>query len=170
MSEVFVNRVAESALTTLDLEELGGKFETMVFDLTPFLFMGLILKEKDYREALRVHDWSVYAGKLVTIICSTDAIIPMWANMLAATYLEPVALGVVYGDESTAREKWLLQKVAEMNEEDYQGKRVVVKGCGDVPVGESVYVAVTAKLRPVVKSIMYGEPCSTVPIYKEKKV
>jgi hypothetical protein len=170
MSEVLINRVSESALTTLDLEELGGKCETMVFDLKPFLFMGLILKEKDYREALRVHDWSIYAGKLVTIQCSADAIIPMWANMLAAVYLEPVALGVVYGDESAAREKWLLQKVAEINTTDYLGKRVVVKGCGDEPVSESVYVAITAKLRPVVKSIMYGEPCSTVPIYKEKKL
>lgn len=169
MSEVLINRVTESALTSLDLEELGGKIGVMVFDLKPFLFMELILKEKDYREALRQHDWSVYAGKLVTIQCSADAIIPMWANMLGATYLQPVALGVVYGEENTAREKWLLQKVAEINLDDYRGKRVVVKGCGEEPVGESVYVAITAKLRPVVKSIMYGEPCSTVPIYKEKK-
>jgi hypothetical protein len=169
MSEVLINRVTESALTSLDLEELGGMVEVMVFDLKPFLFMELILKEKDYREALRQHDWSVYAGKLVTIQCSADAIIPMWANMLAAIYLEPVALGVVYGEERVAREKWLLQKVAEINTEDYRGKRVVLKGCGDEPVSEAVYVAITAKLRPVVKSIMYGEPCSTVPIYKEKK-
>lgn len=170
MAEIFVNKVAESGLLTLDLETLGGKHDWAVFDLRPFLFMELILKEKDYREALKQHDWEQYRGKLVAVYCSADAIIPMWAYMLAATFLEPVADGVVFGTPETARQQWLLNKVAQLDVSEYEGKRVVVKGCGDEPVGEAVYLAATVRLRPVVKSIMYGEPCSTVPIYKQKPV
>ncbi len=168
MTEPFVNRVAESGLVTLDLEELAGKNDWVVFDLKPFLFMELILKEKDFREALRTHDWSQYAGKLVSVYCSADAIIPMWAYMLIGSYLQPMALAVLYGNPEAARQQWLMQKVEALPPGEYAGKRVVIKGCGDEPVSEAVYLAATVKLRPVVKSIMYGEPCSTVPIYKQK--
>jgi Protein of unknown function (DUF2480) len=170
MSDVFVNKVAESGLVSLDLEELAGKNEWVVFDLKPFLFMELMLREKDYREALKVHDWNMYTGKLVSVYCSADAIIPMWAYMLAGTYLQPVAAGVVFGNPETARQQWLLDKIANLDVSAFEGKRVVIKGCGDEPVGESVYLAATVKLRPVVKSLMYGEPCSTVPIYKQRPV
>ena len=130
--------------------------------------MELILKEKDFREALKNHDWSVYQDKLVAVFCSTDAIIPMWAYMLIGSYLQPVAAGVVYGHPGQVKEKWLMEKIASINVHDYADKRVVIKGCGDEPIGEAAYLAITVKLRPVVKSIMYGEPCSTVPIYKQR--
>ncbi len=170
MADVMVNKVAESGLITLDLEELLGGYQVAGFDLKPFLFMELILKEKDFREALKEHDWSIYAGKVTAVFCSTDAIIPVWAYMLVGTYLQPVAAGVVYGQPEQAKEKWLLEKISSLNTDDFAGKRVVVKGCGEEPVGESAYLAVTVKLRPVVKSLMYGEPCSTVPIYKHRSL
>ncbi len=170
MAEVIINRVSESLLTSLDLEELAGKNTWETFDLKSFLFMELILKEKDYREALKQFDFSPYQGKMVAVTCSTDAIIPMWAYMLAGVYLEPVASGVFFGNVQQAKEALLLQEINKINLEDYLGKRVVVKGCGDEPIGEAVYLAITVKLRPVVKSIMYGEPCSTVPIYKQKPI
>jgi hypothetical protein len=168
MAEVFINKVAESGLVTLDLEELGGKNEWMVFDLKPFLFMELILKEKDFREAIRVHDWNQYENKLVAVYCSADAIIPMWAYMLVGSSLQPVAAGVVFGSLVVAKQQWLIEQVAKLDTGEFAGKRVVIKGCGDEPVSEGVYLAATVKLRAVAKSIMYGEPCSTVPIFKQK--
>ena len=168
MEETFVNKVAESGLITFDLEEYYPKGEIKIFDLKDFLFMGLILKEKDYRAALQSTDWEVYKDKYVAILCSVDAIIPMWANMLAASYLQPITKDVVFGDEKKLIETILIKKINEVKGEDYTDKRVVVKGCGDVTIPESAYVEITNKLRPFVKSIMYGEPCSTVPIYKKK--
>jgi hypothetical protein len=168
MSEVIVNKVAESGLLTIDLEEYYPKGEIKIFDLKEYLFMGLILKEKDYRAALLTTDWEQYRDKYVAITCTADAIIPMWANMLAATYLQPIAKDVVFGDEKKLTETILLKRLNEINAEDFTDKRIVVKGCGDVAIPESAYVEITNKLRPVAKSIMYGEPCSTVPIYKKK--
>ncbi len=168
MEETFVNKVAESGLITFDLEEYYPKGEIKIFDLKDFLFLGLILKEKDYRAALQSTDWEVYKDKYVAILCSADAIIPMWANMLAASYLQPITKDVVFGDEKKLVETILIKKISEVKGEEYTDKRVVVKGCGDVAIPESAYVEITNKLRPFVKSIMYGEPCSTVPIYKKK--
>lgn len=168
MADIFINRVAESGIISLDLEELGGGVSWQVFDLKPFLFMELILKEKDFREALKNYDWSVYSGKMVSVYCSVDAIIPIWAYMLIASYLYTVADTVIFGTVEEAKQQWLLKMVDSINAEDYSGKRVVIKGCGDEPIGEAVYLAATLKLLPVVKSIMYGEPCSTVPIFKKK--
>lgn len=168
MEETFVNKVAESGLITFDLEEYYPKGEIKIFDLKDFLFMGLMLKEKDYRAALQSTDWEVYKDKYVAILCSADAIIPMWANMLAASYLQPITKDVVFGDEKKLVETILIKKISEVKGEEYTDKRVVVKGCGDVAIPESAYVEITNKLRPFVKSIMYGEPCSTVPIYKKK--
>ena len=168
MEETFVNKVADSGLITFDLEEYYPKGEIKIFDLKDFLFMGLMLKEKDYRAALQSTDWEVYKDKYVAILCSADAIIPMWANMLAASYLQPITKDVVFGDEKKLVETILIKKISEVKGEEYTDKRVVVKGCGDVTIPESAYVEITNKLRPFVKSIMYGEPCSTVPIYKKK--
>ena len=168
MEETFVNKVADSGLITFDLEEYYPKGEIKIFDLKDFLFMGLILKEKDYRAALQSTDWEVYKDKYVAILCSADVIIPMWANMLAASYLQPITKDVVFGDEKKLVETILIKKISEVKGEEYTDKRVVVKGCGDVTIPESAYVEITNKLRPFVKSIMYGEPCSTVPIYKKK--
>ena len=168
-SDTMVNRVAESALVALNLEDLYPAHPLVSFDLKPFLFMGLILKEKDYRAALKEVDWNLYADVVVAVHCSADAIIPMWAYMLAASYLQPVAKRVVFGTEAAVRERLLLDAIEAMPVEDYRDKRVVVKGCGELPIGETAYLEVTAKLRPVALSIMYGEPCSTVPIYKRPK-
>ncbi len=163
-----MNKVAESGLVTIDLEHYYPRGETKVFDLKDYLFMGLILKEKDFREALRQQDWSQYEGKNVAVTCSADAVIPMWAYMLVVTYLQPLAGEVVLGDEKELTRQLLLKNIAAIHADEYTGKRVVVKGCGDVPVGESAYMEITKILLPVARSIMYGEPCSTVPVYKNQ--
>ena len=168
MENIIINKVAESALTSLDLEEYYPKGETAVFDLKDHLFMGLILKEKDFRTALQTLDWEQFRNKNVAITCSVDAIIPMWAYMLVASYLTPVAKEVVFGEEKNILNTLLVRNISQIKGEEYTDKRVVVKGCGDVPIPEAAYVEITNKLRPFVKSIMYGEPCSTVPIYKRK--
>ena len=168
MENIIINKVAESALTSLDLEEYYPKGETAVFDLKDHLFMGLILKEKDFRTALQTFDWEQFRNKNVAITCSVDAIIPMWAYMLVASYLTPVAKEVVFGEEKNILNTLLVRNISQIKGEEYTDKRVVVKGCGDVPIPEAAYVEITNKLRPFVKSIMYGEPCSTVPIYKRK--
>ncbi|MDB5221844.1 MAG: hypothetical protein JWN83_511 [Chitinophagaceae bacterium] len=167
MEDVFVNKVAESGLVTLDLEEYYPKEETAVFDLKDHLFMELILKEKDYREALKNLDWTSYQNKNVAITCSADAVIPMWAYMLAATYLQPVAKEVVFGTEDFLHRTLFLKNLSRINVNEFTDKRVVIKGCGDKSISETAYVEITKLLTPVVKSIMYGEPCSTVPIYKK---
>ena len=168
MSEVLLNKVTESALTTIDLEDYFPKESIAVFDLQPFLFMGLILKEKDFREALKTHDWQQYEGKNVAITCSADAIIPMWAFMLVAVFLQPLASHIVFGTEKNMQAEMLIANIRNISPQDFEDKRVVIKGCGDLPIGEAAYVEITKLLRPVAKSIMYGEPCSTVPIYKRK--
>jgi len=168
MAGEIVNKVASSGLITLDLESFYPKEEIVVFDLKPHLFMELILKEKEFREALQQHSWEQYQDKVVAVTCTADAIIPMWAYMLVASYLQPVARRIVYGDEKAAVQQLFLENIAAIPDEQFTDQRVVVKGCGDLPVGEFAYMAITTKLRPVAKSIMYGEPCSTVPIFKKK--
>lgn len=168
MSDEIINKVAASGLITLDLEEYYPKDEIVVFDLKPHLFMGMILKEKDFRTAMQQLDWTVYGDKVVAVTCSAEAIIPMWAYMLVATYLQPVAKDIIFGNEQTARQQLFVRNIEAIPADQYIDQRVVVKGCGDVPIGEFAYLEITKKLRPVAKSIMYGEPCSTVPIFKKK--
>lgn len=168
MEEMFVNKVSESGIVTLDLEEFYPTEEIAVFDMKDYLFMGLILKEKDFRESLKNLDLSTYTGKTVAVTCSADAVIPMWAYMLAASYLQPVAKEVAFGTAEELKKNLLLKNIAQLQVADFVDKRVVIKGCGEIPVGEAAYLQATQLLRPVVKSIMYGEPCSTVPIYKKK--
>jgi hypothetical protein len=170
MDDGMINKVSESGLVTLDLEDYYPKKDLAIFDLKEFLFMGLILKEKDYREALKTYNFSVYTNKYVGITCSADAIIPMWAYMLATSYLQPFAKDVFFGDESDVKENVFLKNLAAINFTDFTDKRVVIKGCGELPISEAAYVSITQILRPVAKSIMYGEPCSTVPIFKQPKV
>jgi Protein of unknown function (DUF2480) len=167
MEEVFVNKVSDSGIITLNLEDYYPKAEIVLFDLKGYLFMELILKEKEFREALKNLDLSVYKDKNVALTCTTDAIIPMWAYMLVASYLQPIANEVVFGDEDFLRKTLFLKNLYKINSNDFVDKRVVIKGCGDLAIGESAYVEITNLLRPVAKSIMYGEPCSTVPIYKK---
>jgi Protein of unknown function (DUF2480) len=130
--------------------------------------MELILKEKEFRQSLVETDWQKFAGKIAAVYCSTDAIIPIWAYMLVASYLQPLAKDIIFGTEEKARETVLVKNIASIDPAMFQDQRVVVKGCGELPIGESAYLEITKTLRPVVKSIMYGEPCSTVPIFKKK--
>ena len=169
MDDVFVNKVSESGIITLDLDDYYPKDETAVFDMKDHLFMGLILKEKDFRETMKTLDLKIYEGKNIALTCSADAVIPVWAYMLVVSYLEPVAKEIVFGDSDFLHKTLFLQNIAKINVADYEDKRVVIKGCGELPITESAYVAITGLLRPVAKSIMYGEPCSTVPIYKKPK-
>lgn len=168
MSDAFVNKVAESGLVTLDLEKWYPRESTAIFDLKGYLFMEMILKEKDFREALKNTDWTVYQDKHVAITCSADAIIPVWAYMLVASYLEPVAREIIMGNEQDLHKHLFLKNLGAIDPQEYADARVVIKGCGETPIPDYVYMEVTRKLRPVVKSIMYGEPCSTVPVYKKK--
>ncbi len=168
--ETIVNKVAKSGLITVDLADfLPDKDSYLIFDLKPFLFRELILKEKDFRAQLKEHDWQKYQGKRVSITCSTDAIIPMWAYMLVTTYLQPFARHVHAGTEEELLQAVLLERLEALQPEDYRDKRIVIKGCGDRPVPAAAYVAIMQKLQPVVKSLMFGEPCSTVPVFKQKK-
>ena len=168
MNDNFTNKVAESGLITLDLEKYVPKEDVAVFDLKEFLFMGMILKEKDFREALKKEDWEKYRNKHVAITCSADAIIPVWAYMLATTYLQPVAKEIVMGNEKELYKSLFTKNLSSINPTEFIDKRVVIKGCGETPIGDFVYMELTRLLRPVAKSIMYGEPCSTVPVYKKR--
>ena len=169
MEAEFVNKVSESGIITLDLEEFYPKEETAVFDMKDHLFMGLILKEKDFRETLKNLDLTPYKDKNIALTCSADAVIPVWAYMLVASYLQPVAKEIIFGDADFLHKTLFLKNIAKINAADYKDQRVVIKGCGELPISETAYVAITNLLRPVVKSIMYGEPCSTVPVYKKPR-
>lgn len=168
MQQAIINKVAESGIITLNLEDFYPKGEIVTFDLKGFLFMELILKEKDFRAALLTQDWDQYQGKHVAITCSADAIIPVWAYMLVASYLQPVAGEIVLGNTADLVQQVMLNRIAMLDATEYTDKRVVIKGCGDLHIPDAAYVAITAKLRPFAKSIMYGEPCSTVPVFKRK--
>ena len=168
MQETIVNKVAESGLVNLDLEQYYPKGEIKIFDLKDYLFMGLILKEKDFRAALQAKSWDEYKDAYVGVTCSADAIVPAWAYMLVASYIQPVAKEVVFGDEVTLVNTIFIKNISAVHGEDYTDKRVIVKGCGDVQVPETAYLEITNKLRPYAKSIMYGEACSNVPVFKRK--
>jgi hypothetical protein len=168
MSDAMINKVAESGLVTIDLENFYPRNPVAVFDLKDHLFMGMILKEKDFREALKSYDWETFRQKSVAVTCTADAIIPMWAYMLVVAYLQPVAKDIVIGDEQQLHRTLFLQNINRINIAAFTDKRVVIKGCGEVPVAEFAYAEITKLLLPVVKSIMYGEPCSTVPVFKKK--
>lgn len=168
MNEI-INRVANSPLVTIDLEQYYVDGERAQIDLKDFLFQGLALREKEYRESLKNLDWEKYRGKHVAVFCSIDAIIPTWAFMLMMTYLQGIAKEVVVGDLN-ALEQYLLQKsIRSLNPLDYQDKPVVVKGCGKLPVPLFAYGEIVRLLMGSAKSIMYGEPCSTVPLYRKPK-
>ncbi|MFT4022405.1 MAG: DUF2480 family protein [Flavihumibacter sp.] len=168
MSDIIVNKVAESGLITLDLEQYVPAVEVVAFDLKPFLFMELILKEKDFREAMKNHDWNQYAGKAVAVYCSADAVIPAWAYMLVASNLQPLAKTVFLGTVAELDKQLLLEALRNIDLSPFEDQRIVVKGCGDKNIGAPAYLEITRLLRPIAKSIMYGEPCSTVPVYKKR--
>ncbi len=164
----FVNKVAESGLITIDLENWYPKGEIVVFDLKDYLFMGMIVKEKEFRDTLKNTDWEVYRNKMVSVVCSVDAIIPSWAFMLVASYLKPVCKELALATPEEMRKQVFLRNIQSINSVDYKDQRVIVKGCGDTPIGDFAYLEIARILRPVVRSLMYGEPCSTVPVFKKQ--
>ena len=168
--EPIVNRIAQSqSLRLIDLEEYYPKDEMVGFDLQPHLFGGMILKEKDFREALKHIDWTQYDGKAVFIHCSADTIIPVWAYMLVTAYLKGHAVYAILGHQQELVEKLMLNNIKSIDTEQFRGKKVLVKGCSDKPVPHTMYVEVARLLTPVVSSLMYGEACSNVPVYKLPK-
>ncbi|MFD2520103.1 DUF2480 family protein [Emticicia soli] len=167
--ELIINRVSKSGLVSLDLEDFYHQGERVVYDIKDNLYMGLILREKDFREFLKTHDWSYYANKNVAITCTEEAIIPTWAYMLLAIQLETYANMVVFGTLEDLERKLYDDAIARINFNDYIGAKVVVKGCSKVEVPISAYVEITRRLKPFAQSIMFGEPCSTVPLYKKPK-
>lgn len=168
IQENIVNKVAASGLVTLNLEAYYHQGERIVYDIKENLFYGLMLKEKDFREFIKTHDWSAYAGKNIAVICSADAIVPTWAYMLLSSKMKPYANEVVFGSLEALETVLFTKALAKIDLSAYQDARVVIKGCGDIDVPVSAYVEITNLLTPVAKSIMYGEPCSTVPVFKRK--
>jgi hypothetical protein len=169
MQEEIVNRVAKSNLITFDLEELHEKGDRVELDISDQLYEGLILREKDFRLFVKEHDWNQYRGKYVAVHCSADAIVPTWAYMLIASRLSGLATFFIKGDLSDLENALFMNKLEKINPEDFKDTKVVIKGCSDLPVPDAAYVELVRLLTPFVSSIMFGEPCSTVPVYKARK-
>jgi len=167
--KTLVNRVSESGLLTIDMAVLIPNDERVLFDIKDLLFQELILKEKDFRESLKSISWDSFSGKYVGVHCSADAIIPHWAWMLIASYLEPYAKLVVLGNIEAVEAVIVKQALQSIDLSLYKDKSVIIKGCGEKHVHATAYLEITNLLQGSVKSLMYGEPCSTVPIYKRKK-
>lgn len=168
MSGNLVNKVAQSGLITLDLETFFPTEEIIAFDIKEFLFRGLILKEIDFRAALKKHDWTQYNDKTVAVFCSADAILPQWSFMLITTYLMLHTNKIHVGTKEQVEQDLLLKNINEIDGTKYIDGKLVIKGCGTKTVNSNAYLEITKKLQPYVKSLMFGEPCSTVPVYKKK--
>lgn len=169
MENEIVNRVVNSSLKTVDLEELYKSTNVGVFDIADYLFEGIVLKEKDFRQTLKAFDWTTYNGKSVAIYCSADAIVPRWAYILVATYLAPIADFYAFGDLDALKTQIFLEKINQLDTSIFIDQKVVIKGCSKIEVPNEAYIALSRKLLPVVSSLMYGEPCSTVPLFKKAK-
>lgn len=169
MEETIVNRVANSGLITIDLEDLAPKGELVAFDIKDQLWQGMALKEKDFRAFIKENNWSIYQDKYVAIYCSVEAIIPKWAYMLLTTALQPFAKSIVFGDIEELRKEIWKAVLDNLDLDSFEDKRVVVKGCSKEEIPISIYVELSRRLLPKVSILMYGEPCSTVPIFKKPK-
>ena len=169
MAKEIVNRVANSKLITFNLEDYYPEGERVLFDVKDWLLEGFVLRESEFREQAKNHDWSQYEGKFIALTCSSDAIIPAWAFMLLATYLQPFAKKVITGDLETLETVLYTEVISKMDVSNLQDKPVIVKGCAHKPVPKNAYLLLIEKLQPVVKSLMYGEACSSVPLYKKPK-
>ena len=167
MAEEIINRVANSKLVTFNLEDHYPQGERVLFDIKDWLLEGFVLREKDFRETAKTHNWSQYEGKYVALTCSSDAIIPGWAYMLLSTYLAPVAKKVVVGDLEMLETVLYTEILQDLDVSQYKGLPVIIKGCSRRPVPPNAYLQLINKLQPVAKSIMYGEACSSVPLFKK---
>lgn len=163
------NRVANSKLVTLDLEDYYPEGPRVLFDIKDWLLEGFVLREKDFRETAKTHEWSQYQNAYVALTCSSDAIVPGWAYMLLTTYLSPFAKKVVVGDLETLESLLYSEVIAKIEVSEYQDLPVIIKGCSRKPVPRNAFIQITEKLQPVARSIMYGEACSSVPLFKRKK-
>jgi hypothetical protein len=166
MADEILNRVANSKLKTIDLEDFYPKGTRRVIDIKNWLFHEQILKETDFREHLKNHDWPLYKDEYVALTCSSDAIIPSWAYMLITTYVSPFAKKIVVGNLAALETSIFQDLIAHFEVEAFVGKPVIIKGCSSKPIPETAYIQLIEKLQPVVKSIMFGEACSTVPLFK----
>jgi hypothetical protein len=169
MSEEIINRVSKSKLKTFDLEEIYPEGKRVLFDVKDWLFQELILKETDFRESVKNHDWSQYKKSFVAVNCSVDAIIPSWALMLVASELMPFANKVVIGDLELLETAVYQELISFLDFKEFANLPVIIKGCANKPIPNSAYAFLIEKLQPIAKSIMFGEACSTVPLYKSKK-
>jgi len=169
MQTEFVNKVANSGLITINLENYYPHGERILLDIKDQLFMGIVLKEKDFRQFIKEHDWQQYQDNFVAVTCSVDAIIPTWAYMLVAAKLSGVAKKIVFGTLTTLETVLWENVLNEFSTEEFRDQKIVIKGCGDLPIGADAYLKLTTKLVEVASSVMFGEPCSTVPVYKSKK-
>lgn len=167
MAEEIINRVANSKLVTIDLEDHYPKGQRIIFDIKDWLLEGLVLREKEFRASAKAYDWAQYEGAYVALTCSTDAIIPGWAYMLLSTYLAPIAKKVVVGDLEMLETVIYTQVLQELDVSEYQNLPVIIKGCSKKEVPKNAYLQLINKLQPIAKSIMYGEACSSVPLYKK---
>lgn len=162
-----INKVASSGLITFNLADYYTPGDRVMLDIKPWLYMELMLKEKDFREHVKQHDWSQYKDACVAVQCSADAIIPTWAYMLIATRLQPHTEHFIFGSAAQLEIELFLRKLQSVDFSAFQGQKMVIKGCSDVAVPESIYVELTRRLMPYADKLMYGEPCSTVPLYKK---
>lgn len=169
MSEEIINRVANSKLVTFNLEDLYPKGERVAFDISEWLMEGIILRESDFREKATTHDWSRYENKYVALFCSTDAIVPGWAYLLLSLHLSPFAKKVTVGNLDELESILFAELLLNLDVSEYTDRAVIIKGCAHKPIPQNAYVLLAQKLQPVAKSIMYGEACSSVPLFKRKK-
>ena len=167
MTNKIINKIAKSGIINLDLEDYAPKDIITELDLKDFLFEGLILKEKHFRESLKDHNWSKYRNNVLALFCSANSIIPMWAYMLVTSYLEKNNLINFYGNKEQVFNLLFLEIIGKIDIQEFKDKRVIVKGCGNLKIHEKIYVAITKKMQPAVKSLMFGEACSSVPIHKK---
>jgi hypothetical protein len=167
MNNEIINKIAKSGIINLDLEDYAPKGIITELDIKDFLFEGLILKEKYFRESLKDHNWSKYRGDVLALFCSSNSIIPMWAYMLVTSYLEKNNLINFYGNKEQVFNLLFLEIIEELDIHEFKDKRVIIKGCGNLKIHEKIYVAITKKMQPAVKSLMFGEACSSVPIHKK---
>jgi len=168
MSEGIVNRVANSGLINIDLSDYAPKQNIAVLEVKDFLFQGIILKEKEFRTSLKEFDFSIYQGKTVAVNCSSDAIVPMWAFMLVTSYLKGIASEIYFGKKEDVFQQIFTANIDAIDASEFEGKKVIVKGCGQIPLTEALYIAITKKLQTSVSSLMFGEACSAVPVFKKK--
>lgn len=168
MEDLIENKVAGSNLITLNLEDYYDSAERILFDIEPLLFRGMVLKEKEFRDYIKTHDWKQYQGKNIAFTCSNDAIIPIWAYMLLGVSVQPFARRFIFGNLEQLELILFNEALAKIDYIKYRDARIIIKGCGDIKISTAAYVELTTRLLPYVKSIMYGEACSNVPVFKKK--